>query len=292
VGVTMLKNRACRALLLTSIFVVSMVAVGVSSASATPTGEYAVFAQCPVGTPHVKTCIVARTESGEVKLGNQGVPIVNTQTLQGGLIKLNTFESSFAEALNKETLTKTAQRVPGGLLGIKCSEIKGEWLIEKGLRYLCEKLFEEGLAGVYATTELAAPASSIILNQPFLEIEEGTALYLPVKVKLENALFGSECYVGSSSEPIKLELTSGTSGTLKGKLGELSTKAEGGILVVKNNTIVDSAFAAPEAKGCGIGGILDGLINSKLGLPAKTGNTAVLNNTIEEANAEQVEGSE
>jgi len=275
-----------------TVFSASMAAVGVSSAMATPKGEYAVFAQCPTGTPKVKTCIVARTESGEVKLGNQSVPIKNTQTLQGGLIKLNTFESQFAEALNGETLTKTSQKVPGGLLGIKCSEIKGSGFIEKELRKLCEKIFEEGLAEVTATTELAAPASSVILRQLFLEIEEGPALTLPVKVKLNNILFGSECYVGSNSTPINLELTSGTSGTLKGKLGTIETRAGGGILEVSNNTIVDGTFEAPEAKGCGIGGSLDSLINSKLGLPAKTGNTAILNNTIEEANAELVEGSE
>jgi len=92
--------------------------------------------------------VVARTESGEIKVGNQGVPIVNTQTLQGGLINLNEFEKQLVEAKNGESLTKTAQKVPGGLLGIKCSEIKGSGLIEKGLRSLCEKLFEEGLAGV------------------------------------------------------------------------------------------------------------------------------------------------
>jgi hypothetical protein len=285
----MIRNRACQALLMMTVFAASMAAVGVSSALATPKGEYAVFAQCPTGTPKVKTCIVARTESGEVKLGNQSVPIVHTQTLQGGLIKLNTYESEFAEALNGETLTKTAQKVPGGLLGIKCSEITGSGFIERELRKLCEKVFEEGLAEVTATTELAAPASSVILRQLFLEIESGTALSLPVKVKLNNILFGSECYIGSNSAPINLELTSGTSGTLKGKLGTLETKAGGGILVVSNNTIVDSAFEAPEAKGCGL---LTSLINSKLALPAKTGNTAILNNTIEEANAEQVEGSE
>lgn len=269
-----------------------MAAIGVSSAMAAPKGEYTVFAQCPTGHPKVKTCIVARTESGEIKLGNESVPIVKTQTLQGGLTIVSPFDSEFVEALNGETLTKTPQKVPGGLTGIKCSEIKGNGFIEKGLRELCEKVFDNSLTSVYATTELAAPASSVILNQPFLEIEEGTALFLPVKVKLENVLLGSSCYIGSNTEPINLELTSGTSGTLKGKLGEISTRAKGGILVISHNTLVQSNFKAPGATGCGIDGLLDSLLNSKLGLPATEGNKAVLNNTIEEANAELVEGSE
>ena len=108
----------------------------------------------------------------------------------------------------------------------------------------------------------------------------------------ENPLFGSSCYIGSNTNPVKLELTSGTSGALKGKAGEESDRAEGGMLVIKNTTLVDSGFAAPAATGCGPFGLLDSLINSKLGLPATTGNAAVLNGTEEQANAELVKESE
>jgi len=261
-----------------------MAAVGVSSAAAS---EYSVFAQCPTEAPGVETCLVARTESGEIKLGKETVPIVKTQTLQGGLIIETPFESVFETALNGETLTKTPQKVPGGLTGIKCSEIKGNGLIEKGLRALCESVFDNHLTSVYATTELAVPANSIILNQPFLEIGYGTALTLPVKVKLENPLLGSNCYIGSGTNPIKLELSSAA----PGKVGTISTRAKGGILVITNNTLVDSTFVAPAATGCGPLGLLDGLLNSKLGLPATTGNNAVLNNTLEEANSELVAGN-
>jgi hypothetical protein len=216
------------------------------------------------------------------------VPIEKTQTLQGGLVKFSESESYLVEALNKETLTKTPQKVPGGLTGIKCSGIKGNGLIEKGLRALCESIFDNGLTGVTATTEVAGSASSIILNQPFLEVGFGTALYLPVKVKLENPLLGSSCYIGSNSEPIKLEFTTAS----PGKPGTFTTKHGGEILVVSNNTLAASNFKAPGATGCGIGGLLDGLLNEKLGLPTTEGNKAILNNTIEEANSEQVEGSE
>jgi hypothetical protein len=260
-----------------------MAAIGVSSAMATPKGGYAVFAQCPTGAENVRTCAVARTESGEIKVGKEAVPIEKTQTLQGGLIFNTPFEAVFVEALNKETLTKTPQKVPGGLTGIKCSEIKGGGIIEIGLRFLCESVFDNHVTAVYATTEIAGTASSVVLNQPFLEIGYSTALTLPVKIKLENPLLGSSCYIGSNSEPIKLELTSGA----PGKVGTIKTKEAGGILVVSNNTLAASNFKAPGATGCGYG-LLDGLLNSKLGLPATTGNTAILNNTIEEANSEIV----
>ena len=261
-----------------------MAAMGVSSAMATPKGDYAVFAQCPIAAENVRTCVVSRTESGEIKVGKEAVPIEKTQTLQGGLIFNTPFEAVFVEALNKETLTKTPQKVPGGLTGIKCSEIKGSGPIEIGLRFLCESIFDNHLTAVYATTELAVPPSGVILNQPFLEIGYSTALTLPVKIKLENPLLGSSCYIGSNTEPIKLELTSGA----PGKIGTIKTKDAGGILEISNNTLAASNFKAPGATGCGPLGLLDSLLNSKLGLPATEGNKSVLNNTIEEANSEIV----
>jgi len=283
-GTKVIRNRICQALIVTTAFAGAMAAVGVSSAAA---NEYEAFAQCPTEAPGVETCIVARTGSGEIKLGNESVPIEKTQTLQGGLIIETPFESVFETALNGETLTKTPQKVPGGLTGIKCSEIKGTGFIERELRKLCESIFDSHLTAVYATTEVAGSANSIILNQPFLEIGYSTALTLPVKVKLENPLLGSSCYIGSNSEPIKLELSTAS----PGKVGTISTRAKGGILVISNNTLVDSGFKAPGATGCGIGGLLDGLLNSKLALPATTGDNAVLNNTLEEANSELVAGN-
>jgi hypothetical protein len=182
--------------------------------------------------------------------------------------------------------------VPGGLLEfVKCNEIKGEGLVEKGLRYLCEKIFENKYTGVNATTELAAPASSIELSElailaelPFPPYPPG--LTLPVKVKLENELLGNECYIGSSKEPILLSLGSAS----PGKLGEVTSRYEGNILVIKHNTLAGSSWEAPKATGCGPGGLLDSIVDSKLGLPSKPGNnTAILNNTIEQTGARGVE---
>jgi len=273
-----------------------------SSALATPTGEFAVFKQCPIGSEGLKGCLISKTESGEIKIGGTAVPIVATQTLQGGFGRPNpeTGQQPFYGAKNGETFSKTAQKVPGGLLDfVKCSEIKNIVV-----RVLCEGVFENDLTGVNAVTELAKPASDIYLNEYALEGElpfppYPPALVLPVKIKLENPLFGSECYIGSDSEPIELALTSGATSppapnkSIHGKLGELTSKAEGKILVIKKNTLVGNAFAVGKAHGCGLLGVLDGLIEAKLGLPSPAGkNTAVLNNTVEQAGHDAVEESE
>jgi len=262
-------------------------AVGVSPALAAPKGEYAAFADCPTSNPELAGCLVARTESGEITIGKQNVPIKNTQTLQGGFgEEEGEFgPAKFFAAADGNTFTKTAQVVPGGLLGTLCKALPGF------LATLCNEFFSKGLTEVTATPELAAPASSIYLNENFLLGEVFTALGLPVKIKLGNAFLGSNCYIGSNTEPIVLNLTSGTTSPpkpnepIKGKLGELSTRAENRILVVKNNTLVDNSFAAPGATGCGgiFSFLVDPVLNSVLGIPATGGhNTAILNSTLEQ----------
>jgi hypothetical protein len=274
---------------------VCALAVVAPSAFATPTGEYAVFAQCPLGAEEVNACIYSPTESGEVSLGKEAVPIVSTQVLQGGLLRPEEPRvKRLAPALNGETLTKTPQKVPGGLAGlIKCDEIKGSGLVEIALRASCELAFENGVTGVNAITELAAPASSVVLNSAREESGEGTALTLPVKVRLENPLLGSKCYIGSNAEPVTLELTTGaTTGGPTGAPGTLTTKAEGGIAVITGVSLVSNSFAVPGASGCGPLGLLDGIVDDQVGLPSAAGkNKAILNGKVEIANAVFVEES-
>jgi hypothetical protein len=298
----MTKDRVGRALFATVVCVAALAALGVSSAMATPKGEYAVFAQCPLSNEHLAGCLVSKTISGQITIGKQEVPIVKTQTLQGGFVRHRVEGGGesleFVGAANGETLSKTAQKVPGGLLDlVKCNEITGSGFLEDLARGACELVFENGTTGVNAITELAKPASSIGLNENNLFLESGTALSLPLKVRLENSLLGSECYIGSSSSPVTLNLTTGTTSPkapnkpIKGKLGETSERAEGGIGVITGNTLVDNTFSAPEASGCGgiFSFLIDPIVDSKLGLPSADGNnTAILNNTVEQATAEIV----
>jgi hypothetical protein len=268
-----------------------------SPALAAPKGEFVVFADCPLSNAELSECLVARTESGEITIGKQTVPIVNTQTLQGGVIDEPSGAEKFVGAADGNTLSKTPQNVPGGLLNlIKCKEIKNEFE-----RKVCEAIFEKGILGVTATTELAAPASSIGLCEGCLLGEVPSppyppALSLPVKVKLDNPLLGKECYIGSNTNPIVLNLVTGTTKPpapnkpIKGKLGTVSSRAEGGILVISNNTLVDNSFAAPAATGCGgvFAFLIDPIINAKIGLPSAAGNnTAILNGTLEQTSAEE-----
>jgi hypothetical protein len=273
-------------------------AFGAAGASAAPKGEYAVFADCPTKNPELAGCIAAKSESGEFVIGKQTVPLLKAQTLQGGFTENEeTGEQHFVAAADGNTLPKTPQKVPGGLTGlVNCLEIKGEGLLEKLERGSCEAIFENGTTGVNATVELAAPASSITLNENNLLSESnGTAIGLPLKVKLENPLLGSECYIGSNASPVHVELTTGTTAPplpnkpIKGKTGTVTTRAEGRILVISNNSLVNNSFAAPGVSGCGgiFSFLLNPIINAKIGLPASAGhNTAKLNGKLEQTGVE------
>src|SRR3984885_7672467 len=270
-----------------------------SPAFATPKGEYAVFADCPLTTATI--CIHASTESGEFIVGKKAVPITKTITLQGGLNETET-GFVFVGAKDGNTLTKVPQNVPGGLSGlVNCTAIKGSGLLEKLERGSCEAIFENGLTGVSATTELAAPASSIQISLGALLGGVGTALQLPVKVHLENPLLGSSCYIGSNAAPIVLPLTTGTTSPpppnkpIKGNVGELTFNEKGTIPTVLKNSLVNNSFAAPATNGCG--GIFEFLIgpivNSSLGVPSTAGhNTAILNGTLKQAGSEIVKEHE
>lgn len=243
------------------------------------TGEFARFNQCPSKTEGVFKCMISVTNSGEILLGSKKTPIEHPVTLQGGISKENAEHvSSFFAASNGETLSKTPQAVPGGLLGIVPPE-KSPALV----KLLSKFFFENSLTGVNATLELAKPASEIQVSTFNLEIASGVALKLPVKVHLENPFLGSKCYVGSSSSPLIWNLTSGTSGTIEGKPGFPEFKEEFRITELTENTLVDATWSAPAAEGCGgiLSFLVDPVIDTMIGLPSSSGNNkAVLNNTV------------
>lgn len=286
-----MRNAIGRTLLVTMTFVATLATIGVSSAIAAPKGEYAGFANCPLNNPRLAACFVARIESGAITIGKQTVPIVSRLTLQGGYVEEQSGALQFVGALNGNTLSKAPQKIPGGLAGLlRCDEIGSELG-----RTACQSVFVYGQTGLTATTELAAPASSIGLNEENVFQKSGVGLSLPVKVKLENPLLGDACYVGSSSHPITLSLTDGTTSPpppnrpMKGQLGKERSKGQGGILDLIDSSLVDNSFATPLATGCGGGyaSLIDPLIDSKLGLPSAAGrNTATLGAIVEQASAE------
>jgi hypothetical protein len=248
-----------------------------------PTGDFVNFGDCPLNNPSVNQCIFAQTTSGQFSIGATEVPITKTITLQGGLIFVEEPRSeTFVNARDGNTLSKTPQTVPGGLLKVVAPL---EW--PEFLQFLFNEFINKGITGVNASTELVATPT---LNRVNLLFATGTALSLPVRVHLENEFLGPKCYVGSASKPVTVNLTSGTTSPpepnlpISGSPGEPEFKDEGALTILKKNSLVDNSFAAPAAEGCGsqilfglFTGIIDSAVDSSLGLPSAAGhNTAVL----------------
>jgi hypothetical protein len=235
-----------------------------------PTGEFEVFDECPLNRETITDCVYSVTNGGSVTLGNKTVPIENPVILQGGFEGAGE-EVKFFGAENGDTLSKTPQPVPGGLVGITAPA----WW-PKFVRDWFNKLISEGFTGVNSIVELAEPATAIKLSTQNLIEATGTALGLPVKVKLENAILGNNCYIGSNTEPMRLELTSGTSGSLEGYFGEISFNPEFTLITDTGVRLVDNLFKAPAAKGCGglFSVFVDPLVNEILGTPSGSGKNA------------------
>lgn len=235
-----------------------VVAVLASAAQAKkPAAPYEQFAGCPSKTENAEmsSCLHSVVKSGSFKMGNKEVPIEKPIPLSGGT---NSFLQHFS--FNSEGgLKPVPQKVPGGVVGIT------------GLTWLVEFLGSEALT-LYAVTELAG-------TPEFLGTENIT---LPIKVHLVNAVLGNKCYVGSSSSPIVLHLSTETAG---GKAPELTfTEEPAEILFLKNGTYVDDTFAAPGANGCALtlfGFIpisINGIVNTASGLPAASGTNKAVQN--------------
>ncbi len=87
-------------------------------AMATPKGDFAVFAQCPLKNPAVNLCVFVQSTGGEFIIGNKTVPVNKTITLQGGsILNEETGAETFVGAAKGETFSKTPLTVPGGLTG-------------------------------------------------------------------------------------------------------------------------------------------------------------------------------
>lgn len=255
----------------------SALLVPAASAETEPAEGYEQFASCPDEGESASSVICIRSDitGGHLNVGNREVPINNPLTLAGGVNE--EFEGFTPGPGGGLSLVK--QKVPGGVIGLT------------GLTWLLEFFGSEALT-LYAETELAGAPTGFNFS----------SVTIPIKVHLTNpaGLLGNTCYIGSNSEPIVLNLITGTTEPpppnepISGVEPELSVD-EKQIVHLNNGTFVDNSFAAPGANGCKLvlfGFIpisINGLVNETAGLPAPAGtNEAVQEFDLEFAARENV----
>jgi hypothetical protein len=261
--------------LTTAVALAASGAIAAGAWAGTPTGDFARFAQCPRFRVGVNLCIYAETSGGEVTIGRRTVQVERPLVIQGGIVKDPwTNAETFVGALNGATLLPARQKVPGGLFGQPLS----------------------------VSLELIPPADELTASLANLENRKGTAILLPARMHLENPVLGGECYIGSRAQPMMLHLTSGTTAPsapnkpISGKVGQIHGKDDFELLEIRENALVDNAFSAPVATGCGgrtLAPLVDSLIDNELRLPSPDGyNTLIELNTLWEATSAGVIGSE
>jgi len=212
------------------------------------------FTGCPSGT----FCIDIQNRSGNLNIKGFNVPLHESLEIRGQLVPNETEIPDFVPPAGTTGFFARPEPVPGGLLGI-------EWIPG---------------TSVLAITELAGPSSAI-------KVEPNTGrLRVPIKVRLVNLLIGMNCHIGTNSRPVMLDLITGTTSPplpnrpITGRRA-LATLIPGGVQLI-GNTNVENSFAVPSASECGLGlGLINSLVNLKLGLPSAAGNNSiVLNNDV------------
>ena len=232
--------------------------------AATPAPGYEQFAGCPSPeeNPEAVNCINSIITGGYFKMGSKNVPITNPIRLSGGFNPAK--GKGQVSASPAGGLSASKQKVPGGVIGLT------------GLTWLAEFFGSDALT-LYAVTELAGVPT---IHFGELRVE------LPIKVHLINPVLGSKCYVGSVSNPIQLNVFTGTTNPpppnepISGKAPTFSSTSSPEIVHLDDGVFVDNSFAAPGASGCTLtlfGFIpldLDDLVNLQAGLPSPAGTNA------------------
>lgn len=253
-----------------------------SAMAAAPTGEFAQFKYCPYANAAVDDCLLSTTTSGSFTLGTATVPISASTpiTLQGGFaLNQTTGVTTWYDAANGgSTLSNTPLNVPGGLLGL---------VNPGGFFGLLEQAFENAIRTANGVTATAEQVGPVRFDFGAFVFQDGPAITLPIRVHLTNPFLGPNCYIGSSSRPITLRLTVGTTsppaGTapITGDGGTPSSTEDGLVATQTGVKLVDNTFSVPAATDCGYLPLdkllITAAVNSREALPSAAGrNVAIL----------------
>lgn len=287
-----IRHRACLAMLGGFAVLAVPAAAGTASAAAAPAasavtlaGDWAPFNRCPVqdpamlaatGTTSIASCNTADSPSGSIKLGSI-TAATGDSNLQFGLVQ-SSGQYSIISPSGGAIVAAPAQ-IPGGLLGLMCpSDIPA-------VTQLCDEITNSSLNTVTAVVQPAGNPSGFNLSAGLAAGEP--ILTLPVKIQLQNPLLGSDCYIGSDSDPIVLhpENLTAPAAAIEPFDANGTPDPNGAFAtIVLTGTQGDSTFAVPGATGCGPLGVADPAVDLKSGLPSPSGNNSlVLDNAVTHA---------
>ena len=258
-----------------------------ASAASAPTGPYAGMGTCPLSSASLQDsnngavgCVVAVVNGGSFTIGSHVVTIPATSpitTAFGVYWPNNGPTVSFPDGNSSEIFSTVAptdgKELTAAPLDVPIPGISNFW---------------PGVTSAITQIELAGPITNFT---PLAAGESYPVFKLPIKLHLENAFLGSNCYVGSNSAPIVLQPTTGTTNPPppnKPVTGDPGTINFGNdpngfgdaIVGFTGATLVDNALSTPGASGCGPFGAFNWIVNLLFGLPSAAGNNTVTFNGV------------
>lgn len=252
------------------------------AAKAQPTGLYAGMGTCPLSSPALQNtdngavgCVVAVVNGGSFAIGGQTVtiPASNPVTTKFGVYWPNngptvTFPDGNTAEIFKTVAPTDGKELTAAPLDVPIPGISNFW---------------PGVTSAITQIELAGPITDFT---PLAAGESYPVFKLPIKLHLENAFLGPNCYLGSSSHPIVLQPTTGTTSPpppnqpVTGDPGTITFDNDpngfsDAILGFDGATLVDNAVGVPGASGCGPFGSFDWIVDLLFSLPSAAGHNAV-----------------
>jgi hypothetical protein len=211
------------------------------------------YSGCKRELPEFEACINIQAVRGNLNIKGFNVPLGDSLEIRGTLQGEPGDEFIFVAPTGTNGLFARPVPVPGGLLGI-------DWIPGNE---------------VLAITELAGSASDIDFDTQTLNVT------IPIKVRLVNFLLGMNCHIGTNSNPVVLELTTGTTNPpppnrpIRGSIG-IPNIVPPNQLQFLNAVNVENAFSIPDSSSCGFGlGLINAIVDSRLGLPSAGGNNSI-----------------
>jgi len=276
-----LRNRAAAsgagALLLA--LAVTGPASAASHSSSAPTGLYSGMGTCPLASSPLQDpdngevgCAVATIGGGSMTIGGVTVPLTSAMTAKFGVYwPQNGPTVTFADG-NTASIFDTASPTDGDELSSAPLDVPIPGLAN----------FFPGVTSAIVQVQLAGPIAAFT---PLADGENYPLFQLPLKFHLLNLFLGGDCYVGSDSDPILLQPTTGTTTPpapntpITGNAGTVSLNSDPNgysdfIVGFSGATLVDNSFSVPAATGCGLGGSLDWLVNLLFGLGSAAGHNS------------------
>jgi len=272
-------------ILLAAIAAVAASVAVTTPAAAAPTlaGAWAPLNRCPVDDPAmlaadgvtvVAQCMSASVPSITFAIGDT---VLTSGQADVQLGMLNQGLNYTLVAPQDGAFVTQPIEIPGGLLGIMCpSNIPLASLICMGIVNSPLNRVSVSIVSVGAPTDFNL-AAGLGVGQPILTMR--------LKVKLDNPFLGSNCYIGSDTDPIVLKpanLARPTGSLVRFNAdGSANPTGEMGYVSLVGEGLGDSTFVVPKAGGCGLLGLLSSAVDAQQGLPSPAGsNSLTLNNTV------------